>query len=149
TQGTSLSLLHGSYPHVTSRDTTVSGCLSEAGIPAGAVRRVIMVCRTYPIRVCHPTNGKSGPLAKETSLEEISQRSGIPLAELQQREITSTTKRPRRIAEFDWDQFDRAIRLNMPTDMALTFVDYLSVRNRGKPYEKLSASTKRFIDKIQ
>src|SRR5687768_12217002 len=40
TQGTSLSLLHGSYPHVTSRDTTVSGCLSEAGIPAAAVSRV-------------------------------------------------------------------------------------------------------------
>jgi adenylosuccinate synthase len=65
TQGTSLSLLHGFYPHVTSRDTTVSGCLSEAGIPAAAVRRVIMVCRTYPIRVCDPTNGTSGPLAKK------------------------------------------------------------------------------------
>ncbi|MCK4818140.1 adenylosuccinate synthetase, partial [bacterium] len=32
TQGTSLSLYHGDYPYVTSRDTTVSGCLAEAGI---------------------------------------------------------------------------------------------------------------------
>lgn len=32
TQGTGLSLYHGYYPYVTSRDTTVSGCLSEAGI---------------------------------------------------------------------------------------------------------------------
>jgi len=32
TQGVGLSLHHGIYPHVTSRDTTVSGCLSEAGI---------------------------------------------------------------------------------------------------------------------
>jgi adenylosuccinate synthase len=29
TQGTSLSLHHGSYPHVTSRETTASGCLAE------------------------------------------------------------------------------------------------------------------------
>ena len=32
TQGTGLSIFHGDYPSVTSRDTTVSGCLSEAGI---------------------------------------------------------------------------------------------------------------------
>ena len=32
TQGTSLSLHHGDYPYVTSRDTTVAGCLADAGI---------------------------------------------------------------------------------------------------------------------
>src|SRR5690606_28552475 len=32
TQGTGLSLHHGDYPYVTSRVTTVAGCLSEAGI---------------------------------------------------------------------------------------------------------------------
>ena len=47
TQGTGLSLYHGQYPYVTSRDTTVSGCLSEVGIAPNRVRRVIMVCRTY------------------------------------------------------------------------------------------------------
>jgi len=36
TQGTALSLYHGFYPHVTSRDTTVSGCLAEAGYPPHA-----------------------------------------------------------------------------------------------------------------
>jgi adenylosuccinate synthase len=32
TQGTGLSIYHGEYPYVTSRDTTVSGCLAESGI---------------------------------------------------------------------------------------------------------------------
>ena len=40
TQGTALSLHHGYYPHVTSRDTTVSGCLAEAGIAPSRVRRI-------------------------------------------------------------------------------------------------------------
>jgi adenylosuccinate synthase len=41
TQGAALSLYHGFYPFVTSRDTTVAGCLSEAGIAWNKVRRVI------------------------------------------------------------------------------------------------------------
>lgn len=49
TQGTSLSLHHGIYPWVTSRETSVAGCLADAGIASTRVRRVIMVCRTYPI----------------------------------------------------------------------------------------------------
>ncbi|MCI0542073.1 MAG: adenylosuccinate synthetase [Verrucomicrobiales bacterium] len=67
TQGTGLSLFHGYYPHVTSRDTTVAGCLAEAGISATRVRKVIMVCRTYPIRVMSPAGpGKtSGYMSKE------------------------------------------------------------------------------------
>ena len=49
TQGAALSIFHGFYPYVTSRDTTASGCLSEAGISPTRVRKTIMVCRTYPI----------------------------------------------------------------------------------------------------
>ena len=60
TQGAGLSLYHGFYPHVTSRDTTVAGCLAEAGISPNRVRKVIMVCRTYPIRVGNPRAGTSG-----------------------------------------------------------------------------------------
>jgi adenylosuccinate synthase len=59
TQGTALSLYHGIYPYVTSRDTTIAGCLAEAGISATRVRKVIMVCRTYPIRVKSPPTGWS------------------------------------------------------------------------------------------
>ena len=73
TQGTGLSLHHGSYPHVTSRDTTVSGCLAEAGVAPGRVRRVVMVVRSYPIRV----KGPSGPMGRQISWAEVARRARI------------------------------------------------------------------------
>ena len=120
TQGTSLSLHHSQYPHVTTRDTTVSGCLADAGIAPSNVRKIMMVCRTYPIRV----GGPSGDMDYEVEMQEIHKRSRIPLDELKRTETTTTTKRARRIAEFDWVQLKDSVQLNGPTDIALTFVDY-------------------------
>lgn len=146
TQGTGLSLHHGYYPYVTSRDTTVSGCLAEAGIAPSRVRKIIMVCRTYPIRV----EGPSGPMGMELSWDEISQRSGIALEELERAEKTSTTKRRRRVAEFDWTLLRRAASLNGPTDIALTFVDYLSIKNRdARRFEQLTEETIRFVEEVE
>ena len=146
TQGTSLSLYHGSYPHVTSRDTTVSGCLAEAGISPTRVRRVIMVCRTYPIRV----GGTSGPMTKEITLQDIATRSGLPVEDLQATEIGSTTHRPRRIGEFEWTQLHQSAVLNGPTDIALTFADYLDAGNRNAVrFEQLSPETLRFIEEVE
>ena len=152
TQGTGLSLYHGTYPYVTSRDTTVAGCLAEAGISPSMVRRVIMVCRTYPIRVGNP-DGKtfqSGPMSQEISLKEIAARSGLALKELQSTEITSTTHRPRRVAEFDWTLLRKGASLNGPTDIALTFVDYLDKENRkARRFEQLTPKSIQFIEEIE
>ena len=146
TQGTGLSLHHGEYPHVTTRDTTVSGCLADAGIAPSNVRKIIMVCRTYPIRV----GGPSGPMAHEVDMAEIHRRSGIPLEELERTERTTTTDRPRRIAEFDWLQFRDSVQLNGPTDIALTFVDYFDVNNRKAfRFEQLSEDTISFVEEIE
>ena len=146
TQGTSLSLHHGNYPHVTTRDTTVSGCLADAGIAPSNVRRIIMVCRTFPIRV----GGPSGPMAYEVSIEEIHRRSRIPIEELRKTETTTTTKRPRRIAQFDWEQFKDSVQLNGPTDIALTFVDYFDVENKNAfRFEQLSDETIRFVEEVE
>jgi adenylosuccinate synthase len=148
TQGTGLSLYHGNYPHVTSRDTTVAGCLAEAGISPSRVRKVVMVCRSYPIRVQSPDGPgtTSGPM----SLDEISRRSGISLEELQKIEITSTTKRKRRIAEFDWALLRKAASLNAPTDISLTFADYLSIKNRAaRRFEQLTSETIHFVQEIE
>jgi adenylosuccinate synthase len=103
TQGTTLSIHHGNYPHVTSRDTTVAGCLADAGIAVTRVRRVLMVCRTFPIRVADPEidGGTSGHMASPIAYEQLSQWSGIPLEELLQREKTTTTHRQRRFGSFD------------------------------------------------
>jgi len=139
TQGTGLSIYHGHYPHVTSRDTTVSGCLAEAGISARRVRRIVMVVRTYPIRVQNPQRGSSGPMSQEIGWEDIARRSGYAPDELKTAEVGSTTGRLRRVGEFDWQLLRLSATLNGPTDVALTFVDYVSKTNRSaRRFEQLS-----------
>lgn len=147
TQGTGLSLHHGLYPHVTSRDTTVAGCLSEAGISPKRVRKIIMVTRTYPIRV----GGNSGPFgSNEIDMKTVAERSGKNSEELIKKEITTTTKKNRRIAEFSWSLFRKACELNSPTDIALTFTDYISITNeKARRYESLTDPTRRFIEEIE
>ncbi|MDL2263155.1 adenylosuccinate synthetase [Synergistaceae bacterium OttesenSCG-928-I11] len=150
TQGTGLSLYHGVYPYVTSRDTTVAGCLSEAGISPNRLRRTIMVCRTYPIRVESPHEGDSGALKQEISWKIVSERSRVPLEELNEKEKTSSTGRKRRVAEFDWDLLKKAASLNAPTDIALSFVDYFDIHNRNaRRFEQLTEETKSFIEEVE
>lgn len=150
TQGAGLSLYHGKYPYVTSRDTSVAGCVSEAGIPPSRVRKVVMVCRTHPIRVESPKSSTSGPMGIEIDWKTISKRSGIPLKQLEDTEKTSTTHRRRRVAEFDWELLRRASALNGPTDIALAFVDYLNSRNEdARRFEQLDAATINFIEELQ
>jgi adenylosuccinate synthase len=150
TQGTGLSLFHGQYPYVTSRDTTVSGCLSEAGISPSRVRKVIIVCRTYPIRVQNPDNGTSGKMWQEISWKTVSARSGIPRSKLERTERTSTTDRRRRVSEFDWELLRKSSAINGPTDIALTFADYLGSKNAdARRYEQLSPETIRFVEEVE
>jgi adenylosuccinate synthase len=150
TQGTSLSIHHGHYPYVTSRDTTASGTLSDAGIPPHRVNKVIMVCRTHPIRVKSPEGSTSGPMEQEIDLQHVARNTGIDVAVLEKTETTSTTKLRRRIAEFDWVQLHKSCQLNGPTDIALTFVDYIDKNNAGaRRLSDLSMDTIRFIETIE
>lgn len=146
TQGTGLSLHHGIYPFVTSRETTASGCLADAGIAPSRVRRVVMVTRTYPIRV----GGTSGPIECEINAKTVSDRSGIPLQEFDRTERGTISNTVRRIAEFDWEQVRRSSVLNGATDIALTFSDYITIENRkARRFEQLSAETKDFVAAIE
>ena len=146
TQGTDLSLHHGPYPHVTSRETTASGCLADAGIGPRRVRKVVMVTRTYPIRV----GGTSGDLPLEISMEEISERSGIPLDEITKTEVGTVSRKKRRIGEFSIEQVQRSAGLNSATDIALTFADYLGVQNQeAENYEELTQKTRDFIETVE
>jgi adenylosuccinate synthase len=155
TQGTLLSLHHGIYPFVTSRDTTVNGCLAEAGIAPRHVRRIIMVTRCYPIRVQSPAESTSGPFCRnghdpELNWKDIATRSNIPLLEILKAEKTTTTNRNRRVAEFSWELFREACSLNSPTDIALTFVDYLTIKNReARRFEQLDSETIYLIEEIE
>lgn len=146
TQGSGLSLYHGPYPHVTSRDTNASGLLAECGVAPAAVRRVLVVFRTHPIRVA----GNSGPMDGELNWEQVAVQAGVPADELRERERTSTTKRLRRVAAFDWRLFDAAIRLNRPTDLALTFTDYLGPDNRtARDLGGLNQATRELVEAMQ
>jgi adenylosuccinate synthase len=150
TQGTGLSLYHGDYPYVTSRDTTVAGNLAEAGIPPSRVRRIIMVCRTYPIRVANPRGGTSGPMSLALTAKEIATRSGKNLEDILKTEVTTTTHRKRRFGEFDWGLLRKAALLNAPTDIALTFTDYLSEKNgKARRFEQLEPDTISFIHEVE
>lgn len=149
TQGTSLSLHHGAYPYVTSRDTTVSGTLSDAGISPLRVRKSIMVCRSYPIRVKSVEN-TSGPMGQEIDFQEVARRSGFDGDTLVQLEKTTTTKRNRRVAEFNWAEFRRSVSLNGPTDIALTFADYYGKENQqARRYEQLNTEAQRQVEAME
>lgn len=150
TQGTGLSLYHGSYPHVTSRDTTVSGCLAEAGIAPRWLRRVMMVCRTYPIRVQSPSGSSSGPMSQPITWRQIAKRSGLSERALRKTELGSVSGKQRRVGEFDWVLLRKATLLNSPTDIALSFVDYLRAENgRARRFDQLHSETILFIEEIE
>jgi adenylosuccinate synthase len=146
TQGSGLSLYHGSYPHVTSRDTNVAALLAETGLPPAAVQQVIMVMRTYPIRV----GGESGPMGQEIDFHTISQRSGLSSEELVGKEVGSVSGTARRVAEFDWELLRKSAALNGTTDIALTFVDYVDAVNRqAYRFEQLTPATRELVEEIQ
>ena len=149
TQGTGLSLYHGFYPFVTSRDTTVAGCLAEAGISPSRVRKIVMVCRCYPIRVESPSGKTSGPL-REIKWWEVEKRAGFKRNEIKKKELGSTSNKQRRVGEFEWAELRRASCLNAPTDIALTFVDYISKKNeKARRFEQLTEETIRFIEDVE
>jgi adenylosuccinate synthase len=146
TQGTGLSLHHGSYPNVTARETTASGCLADAGVAPSRVRRVVMVVRRYPIRV----GGESGPMGIEIDFQTVADRSGIPVAEIRKTEVGSVSGNERRIAEFDWEQLRRSATINGATDVALSFSDYISVENRqARRFEQLTEETRIFVEEVE
>ena len=140
TQGFGLSVYHSPYyPYATSRDTTAAGFLSEVGISPLIVSDIIMVIRTFPIRV----GGNSGPLPNEIDWETIQLESNYPY---KIQEFTSVTKRVRRVARFGIKIVKKAVSLNKPTEIALMGTDYLDYRNKGvETFEDLTQETKSFI----
>lgn len=117
TQGSGLSLYHSHWPYCTSVDTNAAGIIAEVGVAPARVTDVLMVCRTYPIRVA----GNSGPMKNEITWEDLSERTGQDLVP----ERTTVTHKVRRIAEWDDDLFEMSCLLNAPTEIALTFCDYV------------------------
>ncbi len=119
TQGFGLSPLHArQYPYTTSRDTTTAAFLAETGLSPLDVDDVILAIRAFPIRV----PGNSGPLTHEINWATVTSEGGHnhPIEEM-----TSVTKRVRRVARFDPGVVRLAIKINKPTRIVLNHLDYI------------------------
>lgn len=153
TQGSRLSLYHGQYPFVTSRDTNVAGCLAEAGISPSRVRRILMVVRPTPIRVANPDGNEghhSGTLKHEVDFRVVAEAAKLDPDEITKNEKTSTTNRNRRVGWFEWEHFRNACALNAPSDIVLTFADYIDANNRkARRFEQLSEDTIKFVEELE
>lgn len=142
TQGAGLSLTTGPFPFVTSRNTTSAGLAADCGVAPHRLNRVILVVRTFPIRVA----GNSGPFAlgsKEISWNEINVNP--------ESERTTVTGKIRRVATFSMGQVVEAAYLNGATEIALTFCDYLDPELSGASYDAPEAkgSVGQLVDDIE
>lgn len=127
TQGYGLSNIHTeNYPYCTGRDTTAAGFLSETGLSPLSVDNVIMVIRSYPIRVA----GNSGPLKNEISWKEVAKAAGT---NIDITEKTTVTKNIRRVGTFDKELVISAIKANNPNIIVLNHVDYFDYSCTNKP----------------
>jgi adenylosuccinate synthase len=112
-QGSLLDVDHGTYPFVTSSNTTSGGAAVGAGIGPTAIHGVLGVVKAYTTRV------GNGPLPTEASDAD-----GERLRELGG-EFGAVTGRPRRCGWFDATVVRYAVRVNGLTGLAVTKLDVL------------------------
>ena len=143
-QGCGLSLNNYWYPFCTSRDVYAASLLSDCGLSPYLVRDIYIVFRTYPIR----WGGESGPMgAKELSWEEIKARSSSDRLLV---ETSTVGNIPRRVGEFSWPEAQRATKINRPTKICLSFVDYINCADYGvTEFTLLSPDSRRFVQGIE
>lgn len=135
-QGTFLSLYHGTYPYCTSKDVCASAICSDVGVGPTDVDDVIIVFKAYVTRV------GEGPLEGQLTQEEV-QRKGW-------QEFGTVTRRPRRAAPFNFDLARRAVRLNGATQAAITKIDVAFPDAIGvKRYEDLPTEAREFVNKVE
>src|SRR3989337_1207395 len=136
TQGTHLSLWHGTYPYVTSKDVTASAICSDIGLGPKKVDEVLVIFKSYVTRV------GTGPMDNELTPEETSKKGWA--------EVGTVTGRQRRAAEFDFDLARRSIMLNSATQIAITKLDVLFPACANKTsFDALNNDAKSFIKKIE
>ncbi|HZY97486.1 MAG TPA: adenylosuccinate synthetase [Candidatus Cybelea sp.] len=145
TQGFGLSLFHSDhYPKTTSRDTTAAAFLSEVGISPLRVSEIILVMRTFPIRVA---GAQAGPLREEITWAQLQNESHSPYPIA---EFTTVTKALRRVGRFDWNLATNAVNLNRPTSIAVNCIDHLGFVNRGvRSYSELTEDARAFITRLE
>lgn len=135
-QGHLLSLYHGHYPYVTSRNTSSSGILGEIGISPKHVGEIVTVFKAFTTRV------GGGPLEGELSEKEAEQLGYV--------EFGTVTGRRRRAAPLDLGIAKEICRINGTTQIAITKLDYIfKDSHRKRRYEDLSADAKKWIENVE
>ena len=140
TQGVKLSLFHGTYPFVTSRDTTAATFLGEAGLGPKSVRDCWVIFKPYVSRV------GPGPMDAEIfDAAELEKYHGKGC------EIGSVSRRLRRIGRFEDETARRAIMLNGATKIALTHIDLFDGNDyaRVKKYEDFTSEARGFLEHLK
>jgi adenylosuccinate synthase len=136
TQGLMLSLFFGTYPYVTSRDTSASTVCAEAGVGPTKVDCVLLVFKSFMTRV------GAGPLPQELLKDEAVQRGWF--------EIAAGTGRERRSAPFNFDIAKRAAMINGATEAAITKLDVMFPECKDTTsFGQLSNRAKEFIAKVE
>ena len=112
-QGSMLDIDFGTYPYVTSSNTTTSGVCTGLGVPPTAIGEVIGITKAYCTRV------GSGPFPSELHGEagERLRKAGA--------EFGATTGRPRRCGWIDLPQLRYSVMLNGVTQLTMTKIDVL------------------------
>ena len=113
-QGAQLDIDHGTYPFVTSSNTVASGAATGSGCSARALERIIAIAKAYSTRV------GAGPFPTELHDETGDYLQGKGA------EFGATTGRKRRCGWLDLVILRETVRLNGPTEIALTKLDVLS-----------------------
>ena len=136
-QGFLLSLLYGTYPYVTSKDTSASTVAADVGLGPKKIDDVIVVLKAYTTRV------GNGPFSGEVPHERA--------VELGYAEYGTVTGRPRRISEsLHWDELKLACEINSATMLALTKLDVKFPSCKGMTkYSELPKEPKAFILEIE
>ena len=112
-QGTMLDVDHGTFPYVTSSNTTLSGVVSGTGANMSLINYGLGITKAYSTRVGH------GPFPSELH-NDIGQKIGKIGGE-----IGATTGRTRRCGWLDLKVLKKSIRLNNLSGIALTKIDVL------------------------
>ena len=135
-QGFGLSLYYGTYPYVTSKDTTASTFAADVGVGPTRVDEVIVVFKSYITRV------GEGPFKTEITQKEAES--------LDIEEYGTVTGRRRRVGMFDMDLAKESCMINGATQIALTCVDRIFPNcERVKDYSQLSQDVKNFVAEIE
>jgi adenylosuccinate synthase len=132
-QGSLLDIDHGTYPYVTSSNTTIGGTLAGSGVGASSIDYVLGIAKAYATRV----GGGPFPTELDDAIGEDIRARG--------QEFGATTGRPRRCGWIDIVALKRAVMINGISGLCVTKLDVLdglpslkmciAYRYRGKESE--------------